>query len=199
MKPTVEESSTTAASIFVKHGMEVNVGVAMLHKHFPLSADEILVEQPCDDKSFVRPVNLSETDVSKLLPYMFKVRETSSGFVLVPLEFAPMELVDNATLVSLANNTAFINEFGKLIKDNGALNVVGLTVLHRDHIARVDGSTVEFTDHGSRELLIVPSSKALDHEAKVGKHSFTTKTVWTFGSREGEDVCHHCVHCSHTK
>jgi hypothetical protein len=79
------------------------------------------------------------------------------------------------------------------------LDVVGVTLMHREHITLVDGSSVEFTDHHKRELIVVPASQASAYEAKAGKHAFTTRTVWTFGTRKGEDKCHHCVHCSHTK
>ena len=77
---------------------------------------------------------------------------------------------------------------------------MGVTLLHREHVTCVDGSSTEFTDHNTRELVVMPASHAATYEAKVGKHAFTsTRTVWTFGSRTGEDICHHCVHCSHTK
>ena len=79
-----------------------------------------------------------------------------------------------------------------------ALDVVGITLLHRRHVEKVDGSTVEFTDHGARELLIVPKTQAAEHEAKHGKHGFTTKTVWSFGEGMGDNVCHHCRHCTHS-
>jgi hypothetical protein len=71
--------------------------------------------------------------------------------------------------------------------------------MHREHIITVDGGSVEFTDHHKRELIVVPASHASAYEAKVGKHSLTTRTIWTFGTRQGEDICHHCVHCTHAR
>lgn len=79
------------------------------------------------------------------------------------------------------------------------LDYVGLTLMHREHILSIDGSSMEFTNHEIRELQVVPASIADAHEAKVGKPFFTTRTIWTFGERKGEDRCTHCNHCSHTR
>ncbi len=78
-------------------------------------------------------------------------------------------------------------------------DIVGLSLLHRGHIVEVDGSTVELTDDVARELTVLPLSAAVASSGVAKEDMESVKTLWTFGSREGEDTCHHCHHCTHAK
>lgn len=228
-QPLIELAAAAARSLFAAHGLAEACGLAMLHKHFPLGKDEVLVEEPAGEKSLIAPRPASVLETGELLPYMFALEEGEGGaFSLAPLEFAPRAIVNAGNLAALLENTRFINELGSLARSYGVrppqaqgrqptpglprpspppnpptithpdsahthpptqtlkgLSFVGVTLLHRDHVAAVDGSTVEFTDHSTRVLTIVPATRAAAYEACAGKHSFTTRTVWTFGSRKG--------------
>jgi len=116
--PIVEASASIAGELFSKHGMVATAGLSMLHKHFELSDDELLVEEVVGDQSFIRPV-VTE-DKSSLLPYMFKLIESGEdgAFKLIPLEYAPAAIVSNEKLQHLVSNEAFIAEFGTLLKQH---------------------------------------------------------------------------------
>lgn len=81
-------------------------------------------------------------------------------------------------------------------------NVLGLAVVHRDHVSSVDGSTMELTDEVSRILKVVPRSQVKMHmEESDDENHETIQTLWKFGPSDdgAEDVCHHCHHCGHIK
>jgi hypothetical protein len=112
--PQIEAASQEISSVFLKHKMEGFAGMAMLHKHFELSDTEVLVEEARGCHSVIRPVKF-ETDRTDLLPYMFKLKCDERGFVLVPTEFAPAELVSRANYETLMSNGEFVNELGHCI------------------------------------------------------------------------------------
>lgn len=112
--PQIEAASQEISSIFLKHKMEEFAGMAMLHKHFELSDTEVLVEEVRGCQSVIRPVTL-ETDRTDLLPYMFKLKCQGRGFVLVPTEFAPAELVSRANFENLMSNGEFVNDLGHYV------------------------------------------------------------------------------------
>jgi hypothetical protein len=109
--PQIEAASQEIGSIFRKHKLEGFAGMAMLHKHFELSDTEVLVEEVRGCQSVIRPVTF-EADRTDLLPYMFKLKCEGRGFVLVPTEFAPAELVSRANFETLTSNGEFVNELG---------------------------------------------------------------------------------------
>lgn len=112
--PLIEAASLEIGSIFLKHKMEGFAGMAMLHKHFELSDTEVLVEEVRGCHSVIRPAKF-ETDRTDLLPYMFKLKYDERGFVLVPTEFAPAELVSRANYENLMSNGEFVNELGHCV------------------------------------------------------------------------------------
>ncbi len=77
--------------------------------------------------------------------------------------------------------------------------MLGLTVIHRNHVSEVDGSTIELTNLNERSLTVMPMSWGPERD-NDGHEMEKIKTVWKFGdNQEGEDVCHHCRHCTHTR
>ena len=196
-RPLVEEAAAAAATLFRGAGLKDIAGIAMLHQHFHLAAGEVLLERKQGaDRVVVTPVPVAEAAAAGARPYMFKVApRAGGGFRYVPLEFAAAELVDPADLDALAA-PAFIDALGALLEASGGLNIVGVALLrHRGHVAAVDGSTMELTDELNRALTIMPQSHV--PAPRNGEETITTRTVWTFGDRAGEDACRHCVHCSH--
>lgn len=78
-------------------------------------------------------------------------------------------------------------------------NILGLSVIHRDHVSEIDGSTVELTNLKDRSLTVMPKTWGPSKDDD-GMDMEQVQTVWKFGENaEGEDVCHHCRHCTHTK
>ena len=101
----------------------------MMHKHFELSDTEMLVEETRGCHSVIRPVTL-ETDRTNLLPYMFKLKCEDHGFVLVPTEFAPAELVSRANYETLMSNGEFVTELGHCV---ASLQVTAIVYESRAH------------------------------------------------------------------
>lgn len=112
--PLLESAAVEARDLFRSHGLTEIAGLCLLHKHFEMSEDEILVEEPVGNSSFIRPARLASS--SDILPYMFRLTPyvTAGEYALTPLEYAPRRIVDDAKLASLVNNSRFINELGAL-------------------------------------------------------------------------------------
>jgi hypothetical protein len=134
--PQIEAASQEISSIFLKHQMEGFAGMAMMHKHFELSDTEMLVEETRGCHSVIRPVTLG-TDRTNLLPYMFKLKCEDHGFVLVPTEFAPAELVSRANFDNLMSKGEFVNELGHYVAGLQVTAIVRESRVHSGTFARV--------------------------------------------------------------
>jgi hypothetical protein len=119
-RPLIEQAAAAARELFTAHGLAETCGLAMLHKHFPLKADEVLVEEAVGEKSLIAPRPAATLETGELLPYMFQLEEGAGGcFSLAPLEFAPRGIVNASNLTALLENVRFINELGALARKFG--------------------------------------------------------------------------------
>jgi len=185
--PSLEAGVAVLGTIVEKHGLSKLVGAALLHKHFDLNSGEVLVERADGTMSEMAP---REQSTTALLPYMWKY--SSEGWY--PLEFAEPNAMDAEKLQNLCSNVAFLAEIGEAIVRFQLEDKIGITIIHREHVSAIDGSTMELTDLESRKLTVLPASAVLPSE-----DHYSVKTVWKFGNDQGEDVCHHCGHCTHVK
>ncbi|PZV18575.1 MAG: glycerol-3-phosphate ABC transporter substrate-binding protein [Leptolyngbya sp.] len=179
-----------------RHGLNQQIGISLLHKHFDLTHEERLVEEFADNHAYIKP----STDCNDSLPYMWKLEqdEQSGERLWVPLEFVDSmataaTTVEQATVV--ANNPLFLKELAEKLSDLNVADLFGFSVLHRDEIHVAAGNIlVESTDEDARVLTF----SALPRE-KVDPTTLT-QTLWKFPTNGGVECvsdCDHCTHCTH--
>jgi hypothetical protein len=57
-----EDSIRILGDIIVKHGLQNDVGIVLLHRHFDITEDEILVEQVNSTHSVTQPILIADAD-----------------------------------------------------------------------------------------------------------------------------------------
>lgn len=183
-------------AIVRRHGLQKQVGICLLHKHFDLADNERLVEEFEGNNAYVKPT----AEYSDAIPYMWKVEQNrvSGEWVWFPLEFVRVTDAVAATLErseAVVNNSEFLNEIASKLSELGMTEMFGISILHRDAIKISEGEIlVESTDDEAR-VLTFSSVRREDIDA-----STLTQTLWQFPHAEGFEVgamCSHCSHCTH--
>lgn len=173
-----------------KHGFSDDVGLALLHRHFDLAPDEILVESviPSKSESIGSPRVVDGS--ARVLAHLFRaVFDPSSGdYVWYPTEFIDTR-DDHSGLadryVRFGAHTALLKDMADTLRAEGALDAIGLSLFHgrEDVSCAEDEVLIESTDDAKRTL-VMQTGKA----AAVGATS--TPTLWRF---DGERVLMACT------
>ena len=192
---TTKDNLPTLGDVIRQHGLNQQVGISLLHKHFNLNNDERLVEEFADNHAYIRPT----TDSADSLPYMWKLEQALSGeWSWVPLEFVRREDADatfSDRVAAVTQNQAFLNDLAAKLSELGMANLFGFSILHRDTIHVAEGNIlVESTDDDARVLTFsaLPRSEV--------KPETLTQTLWKFPETSGIEAvseCSHCTHCTH--
>ena len=181
----VKKTISDVGQVIRKHYLEDAVGVCLLHKHFDLKPQEMLVESFEGAKSTVKCVD-RKLMKNKAIPFTFKVNESG---VWTPLEFVAESKLIEDRMKRVMGNQDFLLEVYQIIQKNGHSALLGLGVIHREHLTKEMGSALETTDDVNRVLSIVPD------DGKARKGHERVKTMWTF--RQGDDIVHGSQGCSH--
>ena len=96
-------------NVIFSHGLTSEVGVCLLHKHFDMSNDEILLERIFQNRSKLSPVSC-ETIQGEVLAYMWKMKKDKTW---VPLEFAYSTKPMQDAFEKIMKNEAFLHEIGE--------------------------------------------------------------------------------------
>lgn len=191
-----KDNMTQLGAIVRRHGLQKQVGICLLHKHFDLSDNERLVEVFEGNNAYLQPT----AEYSDAIPYMWKVErnETSGESVWFPLEFVRVTEAVSAAVErseAVVNNSEFLNEIADKLSELGMTNMFGISILHRDAIQVAEGEIlVESTDDEAR-ILTLSSVPRQDVDSVT-----LTQTLWQFPHAEGFEVgamCTHCSHCTH--
>lgn len=183
--------------IICKHNVHQQVGIALLHKHFELSAHERLVEEPVANGFIIQPVaNDAETE---LIPYLWKAAPIAQGEThWFPLEFARVQQATMETQTfaqSIAASEAFLTEMACKLSTLQLANIFGLCTLHRTTLTPGTHEIVlETTDDVNRVLKLAVTPEQQTSPDRI------TQTLWRFAPTTTPDVagyCWHCTHCSH--
>ncbi|HZQ27164.1 MAG TPA: hypothetical protein VFA94_05640 [Acidimicrobiales bacterium] len=165
--------------VIVRHGLHLEVGVCLLHQHFPLDGDERLVKRMGDNRATVRPHRAATTGT--VAPYNWTFVTTHSGPTMVPLEFveqAPTTASAARLAATALASVEFLDEFEATLRDLSLIDLFGLTTLHHDgYTFRLGDILLETTDHDARVLTLEPSP-ADDYPAED-----VTETVWAFSPK----------------
>lgn len=177
-----EPHLASSAQVISDHGGDDRVGLALLHRHFSLERDELLVETvfPEARLSIGRP----EKDPSPgdVVPHTFRAVRDGETWSWHPLEFVAAGRTCSAserTVSWLDQHDELLSHLADTLSAAGLLDVFGLTVNHgREDIECAEGEVlVESTDEQRRVLRMEPRSLS----DVVG---VTTPTNWSV--RDGE-------------
>jgi hypothetical protein len=185
--------------VICRHNLHQQVGISLLHKHFEMSHDEMLVERFTGDRSFAVPLKRNEGICA--VPYMWKaVRHLESeSWIFYPLEF--VECSDDESFKTVTQNEAFFADIAGALSSLGVADVFGVSLLHREAIRLAEGDTILETSNGRERRL---NFQGVSKE-KLSTELDLTRTLWAFNSSDGytcnrHDDCgrHGCAHCDHT-
>lgn len=182
--------------VICRHNLHRHVGISLLHKHFEMSDDEMLVERFIGERSFAVP--LSESESIRAVPYMWKAvkHSESESWVFYPLEF--VECPDDKLFETVTQNEVFFADMANVLSNLGVTDVFGVSVLHREAIRLTEDHTILENSNGRERRL---NFQGVSKE-KLSTELDLTRTLWAFNSSDGytcnrHDDCsgHGCAHC----
>jgi len=155
-----------------RHGLEEVVAVDLKHRHFQMPSGHVLLEE--------RHIEAQES-VMKAAP--FTVPMIPFAFVLSDGAWKPYEFVhvecESAVhgLELVRNNLDFLGEMRSLLMKHGLEDILGIHILHREHLGLGTHGTIETPGRAGDELLLRPYTE----------ERFQTLTK---GSKEGDKTYH---------
>lgn len=193
---------TELGDVICHYGLHEVVGVTLLHKHFEIAGDEMVVREFVDNVSYMTPWNV--TALLRVLPYLWKAQVDGGHADYFPLEFCayPAGIQEEAhrDLERLEGSAGFLAAFAAALDELGLREIFGLAHLRsRDGLILGDGETLlETTDEANRILTLRPA------QAQEVEGLDTTQTLWTYrpaGTRigavlnQGSGGVHCAAHC----
>jgi hypothetical protein len=174
-----EKNIGKLGDVICAYGLERRIGVNLLHKHFDLTADEILVRDFKNNSALIAPVLHGNSDVSAI-PYLWQLACGQHGSGFYPLEFgrysaehykAALEDFD-----TLSNETAFLAEISGLIRKLKISEVFGLATLYSRRLVdcKAGETLLERTDEERRLLTLKPFKESRLRSLE------STQTLWVF-------------------
>ena len=183
------------------HNLHHYVGMSLLHQHFKISDDEVLVRHYKDGTAYMTPRNV-ET-MSRIIPYLWKLKVEDGLRRFYPLEFCeyPVEHQDHAReeVELIGRAEEFLDALADKLIELELADVFGIMSLAwRPAFRFKPGETLlETTDEVHRVLTLRPAS-----ETEIDAID-TTQTLWLFtpaagqieGFKRGECSGHCISHC----
>lgn len=184
--------------IICKYEFNDVLGVALLHKHFPLKVGEKLVREVRDDSITIAPVLVDGDNESKLEPYMWAFSfDMNDECQFLPVEFIKITPAVPGLSERLKSSDTFLKEFGNFVKEHAVFDVFGLSRIPDQFLNKSSTLVLLEEDHPTERLLEIKQVDPL--EIKEGE---TTQTFWSFDRDEtGNPIfmkpmaCRHCRHC----
>lgn len=185
--PVYKPKLSEIGVLLCQHGLEKQLAVCLLHKHFELDPNERLVKDFVEDGAVVLPTMLSSE--LKLIPYVWKFDFASDvqGFNYRPLEFLRLdektERFQRASRI-FEHWPAFLTEASEYLQAHGLESIFGFSLLHVDAIGEDE---VWLEETNSRNRTIKLSAGPREHGI-VG----ITETNWTF-TLDKTRLCESCL------
>lgn len=162
--------------ILSKYRMHDIVGVSLLHKHFDIFSEEVIVRTfEKSNKAIMKPFYWKDCSAN-VFPYLWKCISDELGVAWYPLEFIVLENNFCPELDILSYSEAFLIELGEELIKNNLQDIFGIVGLYsRSSFSVLDDETVvETTDEVNRVLTLTTQKKmSLDPLT-------STKTLWIF-------------------
>ena len=172
------ESLAELGDVICLHGLHPRLGVSLLHKHFDISDDEIVVREFVSNVSYIRPWKVDR--LSSPVPYLWKAEISDGRAAYYPLEFCdyPDQLKADARydVDLLKASPAFLTAFAILWATLGLIEIFGLASLRsREGFVLEQGETLlETTDEAARVLTLRPA------QTSEVEGLNTTQTLWIY-------------------
>ncbi|HTF54759.1 MAG TPA: hypothetical protein VK735_45575 [Pseudonocardia sp.] len=169
---------TELGDVICNYGLHDVVGVTLLHRHFEIAEEEMVVREFVDNVSYMTPWNVDA--LPRVLPYLWKAQVDGGRATYFPLEFCaypPDNQVEvERDLDRLTGSTAFLAAFAATLDDLGLREIFGLAHLRsRDGLVLGDDETLlETTDEERRILTLRPA------RAREVQGLDTTQTLWVY-------------------
>uniref|UniRef100_A0A7S0FLH7 Uncharacterized protein n=1 Tax=Pyrodinium bahamense TaxID=73915 RepID=A0A7S0FLH7_9DINO len=173
--------------IVARHELHDTVGIDMKHKHFDLSPGCVLfeVQEPGAKQSTMKP---TKPDIP-MTPFSFLYVDGC----WVPHEFVQEECTSAADgLERLRSKPEFLIELSLALAKWGLQDVLGIHILHREHLAGETHGTVETPGSMDDELLVRPYTEDLYHKL-CREESY--QVMWTWDKSSGGVCIVHCANC----
>lgn len=119
-----KDSIEILGDIIVKHGLHNDIGIVLLHRHFDITEDEILVEQVDSKQSVTQPILIADADPS-VIPHSFMMTST---FKWAPYEFTGACVDSARKLANVFSNSDFLAEIQQKMVDLSLNQVYGLQI-----------------------------------------------------------------------
>lgn len=195
------DTITALGDVIKLHGMQNDTILQLLHTHFKLDADEVLIEKMDDSETWTYPYPTGELSAAKANPYLLMF--TPAGDV-IPLEYVASSRYLSSTRMRsrvsrVVNNRGFTAAFVAKLGELGVLDVFGLGIRHREHLAKkFNGKTVENSNAEQRWYHVrgvaEPRGEGADHGGWCSHEVDVGPTDG--GSWCGHDCQHACgSHC----
>ncbi len=171
--PAAERSIEELGQIICDHGMQDTVGVALLHKHFDIAADERVVRRYEKNGAYIAPETPSVNHVACLWEF-----DGCDDGIWFPLEFSDrtsdVACFDQAE--QLEGNESFLVEFSDALQRLTMQRLFGLAALHGFQILNPsDDQMVLETGGDAQRSLKLEVVNAMDPRG-IG----STQTLWMF-------------------
>lgn len=133
--------------------LEDFVKVQILHRHFELFENEMLVESEAKNesvwKSVVLPVDMEDFNVKESIPYVFKFQPDRLGASLYPLEFSTSSEFKNPYDLMFSKN-GFLKAIYLYLKQNDLLDAIGISLIEENSSC----ANLETTPCGERKSFV---------------------------------------------
>jgi hypothetical protein len=168
----IEALESAIGNIFIKHGVEKELGIILLHNHFDLSPTEILVQF---GNSAVPWQTSRNPNLTNVVPAAWRFVENG----LAPYEFAYSNPngPSPTPVLAIEKHGPFLADLLAVLKERKLTDVLGLVVLEDKDIT--SPPLVEIESGRSTIALDVDINPQPETDAWI-------HVVWQFGSKIGE-------------
>ncbi|WP_143140889.1 hypothetical protein [Nannocystis exedens] len=187
-------------NVITEYGLESSVGIHLIHKHFELADDELILREFEGDMATMRPKRAR--DCRGHLPYLWKLDRGASGKGWYPLEFLlplPEHHIDaRAEIETIRAAGDFLDALADRLEELDLAHLFGIVSLHSRRPFALDSETtlLETTDEVARVLILRRTPRTELERID------STKTLWVFTSERerrlaaGAQCVSHCIsHC----
>ncbi|HEX6095385.1 MAG TPA: hypothetical protein VF432_03590 [Thermoanaerobaculia bacterium] len=163
------------------HGLELYVGVSLLHKHNPVSDDQLMVEV-FDEITYQRPALMMQRMASDIapghVPVVFRVADDDDA--LVPMEHSAVEPARDAYTELARRMATFLPPFCATVRKYRYEDLIGLYIVRESLLPVAEGERLIERIDGERAANVT-SAEIPPTEAG----SRLIPTTWWFTSGEG--------------
>lgn len=176
--------------VFYKYDMEHSCGLALLHRHYSVAEEEIVVEKITSEKSESTPLKRTSV-LPNVVPHLWRFHHGT----WYPTEFLDVDgdheklAVAIALSESVSSNALFLKAVGEVLVQLGLQDLFGLQTTHRDLFLRNDhtDTVLEITNEPERVSII--TSIPQDQE----QPEYFVDTFFGFACKDPK-TCGHALH-----